>query len=183
MKNLAVLVKDGFETIEALTPIDVFRRADVTVSLVGMDNEYVISSQNITIKADRVFDEDIYNYDGIVIPGGLPGATNLQQDKRVLDIVKDFYEKGKIVAAICAGPIVLASAGILDGKVVTCYPGFEDQLGNASFNDGLVQVDGNIITGKGPAAALEFSYALLKRFSDKEESIREGMQYNYLMKR
>lgn len=183
MKKLAVLVKDGFETIEALTPVDVFRRADVTVSLVGMDSEFVVSSQNITIKVDKIFNEEIYDYDGIVIPGGMPGATNLQADKRVLDIVKDFYEKGKVVAAICAGPIVLASAGILNNKVVTCFPGFEDQLGNACYKDGLVQEDGNIITGKGPAAALEFSYKLVERFSDKTESIKEGMQYNYLMKK
>lgn len=181
MKKIAVLCKEGFEEIEALTPVDILRRAGVHVDLVGMDQKEVTSSHQITIKMDCLFNENLYQYDGIVIPGGLPGATNLRDDDRVIEIVKDFYEKGKLVSAICAGPIVLAKADILNGKVCTCSPGFEDQLNGANYQEAIVQRDGNIITGKGPAAALEFGYTILEMLDYDTSNLRQGMQYNYLI--
>ena len=108
MKKIAVLCKDGFEEIEALTPVDVLRRANVHVDLVGMDDLKVTSSHQITIQMDCVFNDQIKEYDGIVIPGGLPGATNLRDDARVIEIVQQFNQEHKLIAAICAGPIVLA---------------------------------------------------------------------------
>ena len=110
MKKIAVLCKDGFEEIEALTPVDVLRRANVHVDLVGMDDLKVTSSHQITIQMDCVFNDQIKEYDGIVIPGGLPGATNLRDDARVIEIVQQFNREHKLIAAICAGPIVLAKA-------------------------------------------------------------------------
>ena len=107
MKKIAVLCKDGFEEIEALTPVDVLRRANVHVDLVGMDDLKVTSSHQITIQMDCVFNDQIKEYDGIVIPGGLPGATNLRDDARVIEIVQQFNLEHKLIAAICAGPIVL----------------------------------------------------------------------------
>lgn len=181
MKKIVVLCKEGFEEIEALTPVDILRRAGVHVDLVGMDQKEVTSSHQITIKMDCLFNENLYQYDGIVIPGGLPGATNLRDDDRVIQIVKDFYEKGKLVSAICAGPIVLAKADILNGKVCTCSPGFEDQLNGANYQEAIVQRDGNIITGKGPAAALEFGYTILETLGYDASNLRQGMQYNYLI--
>lgn len=181
MKKIAVLCKEGFEEIEALTPVDVLRRAGVHVDLVGMDQKEVTSSHQITIKMDCLFNDDLYQYDGVVIPGGLPGATNLRDDDRVIKIVKDFYEKGKLVSAICAGPIVLAKADILKGKVCTCSPGFEDQLNGANYQEAIVQRDGNVITGKGPAAALEFGYTILEALGYDASQLRQGMQYNYLI--
>lgn len=180
MKKIAVLCKEGFEEIEALTPVDILRRAGVMLfSRNGSKGDNKFSSNYD--KMDCLFNENLYQYDGIVIPGGLPGATNLRDDDRVIEIVKDFYEKGKLVSAICAGPIVLAKADILNGKVCTCSPGFEDQLNGANYQEAIVQRDGNVITGKGPAAALEFGYTILETLGYDASNLRQGMQYNYLI--
>lgn len=181
MKKIAVLCKDGFEEIEALTPVDILRRANFEVELVGMDELLLESSHRIGIKMDRLFDDDIYKYDGIIIPGGLPGATNLRDDDRVIDIVKDFNDNNKMVAAICAGPIVFSKAGILDNKVVTCYPGIESDLPTANYQEALVQRDGNIITAKGPGAAFAFGYAILEYYGIDSSNLKDAMQYSYLI--
>lgn len=181
MKKIAVLFKEGYEEVEALTPVDILRRANVQVDMIGMDSDMVTSSHQITIKMDKVFDESINEYDGIVLPGGLPGSTNLRDDERVTDLIKNFFDNGKLVAAICAGPIALAKAGVLKDKVCTCAPGFEDQLTGANYQEAIVQIDGNVITGKGPAAALEFGYSILEYLGYDASALRQGMQYNYLM--
>lgn len=181
MKKIAVLFKEGYEEVEALTPVDILRRANVQVDMIGMDSDMVTSSHQITIKMDKVFDESIDEYDGIVLPGGLPGSTNLRDDERVTDLIKNFFDNGKLVAAICAGPIALAKAGVLKDKVCTCAPGFEDQLTGANYQETIVQIDGNVITGKGPAAALEFGYSILEYLGYDASALRQGMQYNYLM--
>lgn len=181
MKKIAVLFKEGYEEVEALTPVDILRRANVQVDMIGMDSDMVTSSHHITIKMDKVFDESIDEYDGIVLPGGLPGSTNLRDDERVTDLIKNFFDNGKLVAAICAGPIALAKAGVLKDKVCTCAPGFEDQLTGANYQEAIVQIDGNVITGKGPAAALEFGYSILEYLGYDASALRQGMQYNYLM--
>ena len=181
MKKIAVLCKDGFEEIEALTPVDVLRRANVHVDLVGMDDLKVTSSHQITIQIDCVFNDQIKEYDGIVIPGGLPGATNLRDDARVIEIVQQFNQEHKLIAAICAGPIVLAKAGILKDKICTCSPGFETQLTGANYQEAIVQKDDHIITGKGPAAALEFGYTILESLGYDSSNLRQGMQSEYLM--
>lgn len=180
-EKIAVLCKDGFEEIEALTPVDVLRRANVHVDLVGMDDLKVTSSHQITIQMDCVFNDQIKEYDGIVIPGGLPGATNLRDDARVIEIVQQFNQEYKLIAAICAGPIVLAKAGILKDKICTCSPGFETQLTGANYQEAIVQKDDHIITGKGPAAALEFGYTILESLGYDSSNLRQGMQYEYLM--
>lgn len=180
-QKIAVLCKDGFEEIEALTPVDVLRRANVHVDLVGMDDLKVTSSHQITIQMDCVFNDQIKEYDGIVIPGGLPGATNLRDDARVIEIVQQFNLEHKLIAAICAGPIVLAKAGILKDKICTCSPGFETQLTGANYQEAIVQKDDHIITGKGPAAALEFGYTILESLGYDSSNLRQGMQYEYLM--
>ena len=178
MKKIAVLCKDGFEEIEALTPVDVLRRANVHVDLVGMDDLKVTSSHQITIQMDCVFNDQIKEYDGIVIPGGLPGATNLRDDARVIEIVQQFNLEHKLIAAICAGPISLGKAGISEGKNVTCYPGFEEQLGNCNYQKELVVIDRNIITGRGPAAAIPFAFEILKQIApEKVDEIKKAMLF------
>ena len=187
MKKIAVLCKDGFEEIEALTPVDVLRRANVHVDLVGMDDLKVTSSHQITIQMDCVFNDQIKEYDGIVedLRNGKdakePGATNLRDDARVIEIVQQFNQEYKLIAAICAGPIVLAKAGILKDKICTCSPGFETQLTGANYQEAIVQKDDHIITGKGPAAALEFGYTILESLGYDSSNLRQGMQYEYLM--
>lgn len=175
-----VLFKDGFEEIEALSVVDVLRRANVPCQMVGMDLGEVESSHGIVVKMDMVFDETVYDGDAIVLPGGMPGAGHLRNDQRVLDVLKDYNEKNKWIAAICAAPIVLEAADVIADKKYTCYPGFEADIPSGDRIDTLVHVDQNIITGRGPAAALEFAYTLLEKLGFDSTDIAQGMQYHYL---
>ena len=124
MKKVAVLLAEGFETIEALTSVDILRRAGVTCTTFGINEVEVTTSHSITIRADEVLNDEIYNYDVVILPGGMPGAVNLRDNEKVNEIVKKFYDEGKIVAAICAAPQTLEQFGILDDKKCTSYPGF-----------------------------------------------------------
>ena len=178
--KIAVLCKDGFEELEALGIVDMARRVNVQCDIVGFGSDVVKGSHNINIEADCDFATLTTDYDAIVIPGGMPGARRLQEDDAVVELVKKFYESGKVVAAICAGPIVLARAGILEGKTVTCYPGFEKELGNANYQESLALVDGNIITAKGPAATFAFAFAILNKLGVDTTKLEDGTQYTYL---
>lgn len=180
MKKIAVLFHDGFEEIEALSVVDVLTRAGLECTMVGMNKLEVESCHKIKIIMNQIYDETIDSYDAVVIPGGLPGATNLRDDHRVIKIVQKFAAENKIIGAICAGPIVLEKAGVINEKKVTCYPGFDTQLVSANYQEALVIKDGNIITGKGPAAALAFAYELLDTLGIDSSEIKEGMQYKYL---
>lgn len=180
--KVSVLFKDGFEELEALSVVDVLRRANVPCEMVGMDKDRALGSHGIDIKMDRIFDESVYDSDAVVLPGGLPGATSLRDDERVIDLLKDFNAKGKWIAAICAGPISLEKANVVAGKKYTCYPGFDKEIPSGEYQDTLVYVDQNIITGRGPAAALEFAYTILEQLGYEAKEIAEGMQYHYLKK-
>lgn len=180
--KVIVLFKEGYEEVEALSTVDVLRRAGVTCIMVGMDDLNVKSSHDITIQMDKVFDESAYEADIVVLPGGLPGATSLRDDTRVIDLVKNFYENNKVVAAICAAPIVLERAGILQGKNFTCYPGFDKEAVSGNYQDVLVCVDGNIVTGRGPAASFGFGYAVLEKCGIDSSKLQTAMQYPYLKK-
>ena len=179
MKKVAVLLAEGFETIEALTTVDILRRADVICNTFSIKELEVTTSHNITIKADKILSDEVYDYDAVVLPGGMPGAVNLRDDEKVNEVVKQFYNEDKIVAAICAGPIVLAKAGILKDKICTCSPGFETQLTGANYQEAIVQKDDHIITGRGPAAAVPFAFEILKHTKpEKVEEIKKGMLFN-----
>lgn len=182
MKKVAVLFHDGFEELEALSVVDIMRRANIECTMVGMNKLEVASSHQIIIKMDCLYSDSIKEYDAVVIPGGMPGAKNLQEDSRVIELVKEFDQANKIIGAICAGPIVLEKAQVITGKTVTCFPGFENELISANYQEALVQKDDNIITAKGPAAALSFAYTLLEALGGNSEPIKEGMQYLYLEK-
>ena len=176
--KVAVLLAEGFETIEALTTVDILRRAGVTCNTIGTKSLEVTTSHSITIKADKVLNEEVYDYDVVVLPGGMPGSVNLRDDEKVNKVVMDFYNNNKIVAAICAGPITLGKLKISEGKNITCYPGFQDQLGNCNYKEELVVVDGNVITGRGPAAAIPFAFELLKYAApEKVEELQKGMLF------
>lgn len=181
MKKAIVLFKNGFETIEALTVIDVFKRANVPCLMVGMDSLEVISSHNIKVSMDQLFDESIKDADLVILPGGMPGATNLQSDIRVIKLLQEFNNSSKLIASICAGPISLETAGIINGKKFTCYPGFEKQITSGLYQDELICIDGNIITARGPAASLQFAYTLLEQFGIDSMQIQDAMQYTYLL--
>ena len=163
MKVLLFLA-DGFEEVEALTVVDYLRRMDIIVETVSItEEERVKGAHDIIVVADTNISKisDISSYDGLVIPGGLPGATNLRDNQRVIEIVKEVNKKDKLTAAICAGPIVLERAGIIKDKKVTSYPGFEDQLEGAYYIEENVVRDGSIITARGPALAVDFAIEIV----------------------
>ena len=178
MKKVCLLLAKGFEEIEALTVCDVIRRANIVCDLVSIGEKQVESSHGVVVQADKIFDEDM-EYDLVVIPGGIPGATNLRDDERVVKLMKRQNKEGKLIGAICAGPIVLGKAGITEGRNMTSYPGYEDELPNCEYSEEAVVVDGNIITSRGPATSMAFSYKLLEKlgYENKVETISSGMLY------
>lgn len=185
MKKVAVLLAEGFEEIEALTVVDVLRRAGITCDTVSIKNEEVTGSHNIIVKSDKIFnDEDIKNYDMIVLPGGLPGAENLANSEKVLNVLRDFSkDENKYVSAICASPaIVLTKAGIEEGKFVTSYPDsdYEKMLEKANYVNELVVVDGNLITSRGPATTLLFAYKIVDILGGDSQNLKNGMLWNML---
>lgn len=184
MAKIYEFLAEGFEEVEALIPVDVFRRAGldiVTVSVTG--EEIVKSSHGVGIVADALIEDiDLRDADMLMLPGGLPGATNLQAHEGVRTAVQAQVKNGRKVAAICAAPMVLGQLGLLKGKRATCYPGFEKYLTGAEYTAELVTIDGNIITGEGPAAAFPYSYALLDLLAGEgsSEPLKDGMIYNKL---
>ncbi|QQY79588.1 4-methyl-5(b-hydroxyethyl)-thiazole monophosphate biosynthesis [Keratinibaculum paraultunense] len=172
MKRVIVFLAEGFEEVEAFTVVDYLRRKDIVVDTCSIGEKNVQGAHKIIVEADKKIDEinNSNDYDGLVIPGGIPGATNLRDDERVIKLVKEFNEEGKIIAAICAGPIVLQRAGIIKGKKVTSYPGFEEDLKESIYKEDLVVQDGNIITARGPAVAVCFAMKLVENLIGKEKA-------------
>ena len=163
MSGVAVLCADGFETIECLTPVDVLRRGGVRATLVStMDTREVITAQQIPVTCDCMFDEvDFSQYDYVMLPGGMPGTSNLRADERVCDVVRSFAAS-KHVAAICAAPSILAELGLLEGHKATCFPGFDGDFPEGCFTEPCtVTTSGNIITASGMGQALPFALAIL----------------------
>lgn len=185
MKRVLVLLANGFEEVEALSVVDVLRRGNVDCKICSIDREFVKGTHNIIIKSDCNI-KDICNdeYDAVVLPGGLPGADNLKIDE-VKNLVVDFYNKEKIVAAICAAPGTLEYFGILEGKSCTSYPGcISDEQKVNYIEDELVVTDKNIITSRGPATALAFAIEILKQLGhiNEAEELKEGMLINFYNK-
>ena len=191
MAKVYVFLADGFEDVEALIPVDVLRRGGVEVVTVSTvdDSQVVESAHGVQIVADAMFEEcDFGDADLLLLPGGMPGASNLFAHDGVCQAVCDQAAAGKKVAAICAAPaVVLAQLGILEGKKATCYPGFEQALKatGAQYTGDLCTVDGNITTGEGPAAAFPFAYELLGQLVNPMTAaqVAEGMRFKHLMER
>jgi 4-methyl-5(b-hydroxyethyl)-thiazole monophosphate biosynthesis len=188
MKKVYVFLADGFEDVEALIPVDIWRRGGLDVVTVSItDFPLVQSAHGVNIEADVMFEQaDFTDADLLFLPGGMPGATNLYEHKGVCKAVVDQATAGKKVAAICASPgVVFAPLGILEGKKTTCYPGFDKALAEngATYTADLFTVDGNVTTGEGPAAAFPFAYELLAQLKDKQtaDQIAEGMRFKHLM--
>ena len=177
MKKVALLLADGFEEVEVVTPADFLRRAGIQVVISSVGGELVTGSNNIVIKADSTIDALPADLDGIILPGGMPGATNLAQSEVVTKLLNKMNNDNKLVAAICAAPaLVLGGAGLLEGRKFTCYPGFEKEVTAADFSTERVVQDGNIITSRGPGTAAEFSIAVIEYLlgSDAANSVKEG---------
>jgi 4-methyl-5(b-hydroxyethyl)-thiazole monophosphate biosynthesis len=162
--RLIVPLAEGFEEIEAITVIDVLRRANIKVDVVGIEDEIVAGRNGVKILCDKIItDVKPDDYDGIVLPGGNPGYKNLENSQHVINFIKAYNNRGKLIAAICASPTILEKIGVLEGKKATCYPTMKDKLKN--YVDEKVVVDKNVITSQGPGTAIEFALEIVRFFN------------------
>lgn len=186
MKKIAIMLADGFEEIEALTPKDILSRAGYICDFISVkENNVVRSTHEVCVLTDKTMDAcgNFDEYDMIIFPGGMPGAKFLAENDRVIDLVRDFDAKGKYIGAICAAPaLVLSKAGIVSGRKVTSYPGMDNYLDGAIYMQDAVVQDRNLITSRGPATAMEFSFKLVDVLGGDSESISNGMLYSYYRK-
>jgi 4-methyl-5(b-hydroxyethyl)-thiazole monophosphate biosynthesis len=163
MSKILIPLAEGFEEIEAVTNIDILRRAGLDVLTAGIDSKEIKGDHDINIKADiEIEDVDSSDISAVVLPGGMPGAANLRNSSKLLQLIREVNEKDGLCAAVCAAPIVLEAAGVLEGKNATSYPGFADEMGSANYQEERVVVDGNIITGRGPGVAEEFALTIVE---------------------
>ena len=178
MASVLVPLADGFEEIEAVSIIDVLRRGGVEVVTAYLNTKEVHGSNGITILANNSLDDvRSEDFDMIVLPGGVPGAEFLKNDKRVLKLLNEFNTQGKTLAAICAAPMALDAAGVLQGDY-TCYPSYEEVIQSGNFTDDKIVVEsGNILTSKGPGTAICFSLEIVKKLSGVEtyEALKSGL--------
>lgn len=170
MSRVIVFLAEGFEEIEALTPVDLCRRAKIDVTTVSIGSErQVTGARGIHVVADTTFDEaDLEKADMLVLPGGMPGTKNLEACEKLMKLVESFANDGKRVAAICAAPTILGHMGLLEGKKACCYPGLEGELAGAKVTKKSVTVDGNIITSRGMGTATDFALAIIEVLTDKK---------------
>jgi len=176
-----VFLAKGFEELEAIAPVDVLRRAGVTVKTVGVTGKRVSGSHGISVNCDITVNEATFDeLDGIILPGGLPGTTNLEADERVQRFIDYAAENGKIIGAICAAPMILGHKGLLQGKNSVCYTGFEKELTGAHVLDRPAVRDGNIVTGWGAGGAMDFALLYLEALYDNADiakKIARNMRY------
>ncbi len=172
IKKAAVLLATGFEEIEALTPVDVLRRAGVEVTLISVTDEInVTGAHNITVVCDRLLKE-IHpgSIDVVVLPGGTPGTGNLMANQGVTNLLTEFNQHKKWIAAICAAPKIIGELGFLKNRKATCFPGFEHHLKEAHYYPCPAITDGHIITGRGIGAAMEFSLEIVSNLISPEKA-------------
>jgi len=172
MPTILIPLAEGCEELEAVTLIDLLRRADISVITASLsDNGAVTASRGVRLLADTSLENIIYDdFDMIILPGGLPGATNLDADPRIHAILKRLYQANKAVAAICAAPLVLANAGILNGKTATCYPTTlnSSDWPEINISDNAVVIDDRVLTSKGPGTAMDFALAIIEYLKDSQ---------------
>lgn len=170
-----VFFAPGFEEIEAITPLDILRRAELEVRSVGVGGKTVTGSHKITVECDlaetRAVTEGL---DMIVLPGGMPGTLNLEKSPVVQGFIDHCAANGLWIGANCAAPSILGHKGLLEGRTVTCFPGYETQLGEANYTGNLIEADGKIITGRGPGASVAFSLRLVECLLGAERAKRLG---------
>lgn len=166
---------EGFEEIEALTVVDVLRRAGINVDTVGVMGSMVTGSHGVRVMADKkLLEINADEYDGIVLVGGNPGYLNLGRSSKIIEILKKFDAEGKLIAAICAAPSILAKAGVLEGKKATVYPGMEKELPYPRGE--RVVIDGKIITSQAPGTAMEFALAIVEFLAGKDRALQMKRQ-------
>lgn len=177
--QIYLFLAEGFEEIEAIAPIDIFRRANLEVTTVSITNEKAVTgAHGITVLADKIFAEQTFDKNGFLfLPGGLPGTTNLNNHEGLKALIQSNADSNNKMAAICAAPSVFGKMGLLDGKEAICYPGFESQLLNATISKSDTICSGNIYTAKAAGSAMEFALLIVSDLKGKEvaDAIRAGM--------
>jgi 4-methyl-5(b-hydroxyethyl)-thiazole monophosphate biosynthesis len=185
-KTAAVLFANGCEEVEALSPIDVLRRLGAKADMVALTKRNVISAHNVHLVCDKVLDDSLLDYDIVIFPGGGTGAKNLRDSDQLMALMQQRAQQGKWNAAMCAAPTAFSRYGLLDGHDYTVFPGMSAQIQaespSAKYQDGLVVVDqaAHLITSRGPATALAYSYAIAEAIGYDTADVKEAMQYNYL---
>lgn len=180
-----VFLADGFEEIEALSTVDILRRAEISVTTVGVRGAQITGAHGISVTADATIDNcDFGDTKGLVLPGGMPGTLNLNNNEKLCELLKRSAEKGVLLAAICAAPSVFGNLGLLKNRNYTCYPGFENENfgGNYKKDKCITDTNGSfaLITAKGPGAANEFAFALtdfIKKDPRLTEKLKKEMQF------
>lgn len=182
MKKIAAMMADGFEEVEALAVIDILRRASIEITMISVmgGRNQVTGAHGITVMTDAVIEDiDFSRYDGIFLPGGMPGTNNLDKCGRLCDEIIRFNNERKLLAAICAAPKVYGRLGILNGKKATCFPGFENDLLGAQTVHDRVVADGNVITSRGMGTAIDLGLKLVEILKGEGESqeLARAIQY------
>lgn len=168
----ALLLAPGFEEVEAVTPADFLRRAGVEVRLVGIGGRLIEGGHGISVQADLEIGELPAEVEGVIVPGGMPGAANIAASPAAMALIRRLHEQGRLVAAICAAPaVVLEPAGVLKGRRVTGFPGTEGDIMSARFVQNRVVVDGNLVTSRGPGTAAEFALKLIELIAGREKAL------------
>ncbi|WHH60597.1 DJ-1 family glyoxalase III [Petroclostridium sp. X23] len=175
-----IFLADGFEEIEALTVVDVLRRADIEIKMVSVMDKTVTGGHGIMVQADCLIDEiNGEDADMFVLPGGMPGTTNLEKNERLQEFLKYAVDNKVWIAAICAAPIILGNKGYLKDMHCICFPGFEKYLQGAVIKDNHVNISGKFITSKGPGTALDFAYTIVSILKDDDTAHRLKVQMQY----
>lgn len=174
-----ILFANGFEEVEALTVVDMLRRADITVEMVSLNDDlYVTGGHNITVKCEKLLDKAEL-IDAVVLPGGIPGVPNIEKNNEAVEFIKRHYENKKLVAAICAAPALLGRIGILSDRKAVCYPDLMDTLICKEKGNEKVVTDNNVITSQSAGTALEFAFAIIKYLKDENtaENVKKSIYY------
>lgn len=177
MKKTLIILAEGFEEVEAITPADFLDRGGIKVTLAGLGGKSIKGGHGIVVHADCELSEAPKDFDCLVIPGGSKGAENIAASPLAIKTIREAYDNGKLVAAICAAPaVVLPKTGIIKGRRVTCFPGLEDRLEGAIKSEDRVVTDGNLVTSRAAGTAAEFSLRLVEILAGKEiaEKIRNS---------
>ena len=179
MAKVAVLMIEGYEEGETLTIVDLLRRAGIECHTFYFNEPFVKGMHNMYVKADKLFSDEVRDYDMLVLPGGRPGGANLKNNPDVIAMVKYFNENNKYLAAMCSGTTVLADAKVIDGKKVTGYTGYQEKLIGGNFVEDVVVFDQNIVTSQGPATPYPFAFKIAEVFGKDVTEMKERLMYNF----